>query len=427
MTRVPLFTLAILLIPLAAAADTVIHAGVLIDGRDDDPMPEMTIVVSDGKIASVEEGYREPGADDDLIDLKSHTVMPGLMDTHTHLTSESKKGRYIDRFMLNPGDYAYTSVKYAERTLMAGFTTVRELGSAYRLDTAMRDAINRGDIIGPRIFACSQAIGTTGGHADGSNGWRRDARKDFGPEDGVINGADDARKAVRKRYQDGADVIKITATGGVLSLAASGQNPQFTDDELAAIVETAHDYGMKVAVHAHGEEGMRRAVEAGVDSIEHGTYMSKDVMRLMKKHGAYYVPTILAGVTVAENAQDEEYYPSIVRPKALQIGPLIQDTFKRAYAAGVKIAFGTDSGVSKHGDNAREFVLMVEAGMPPMEAIQSATVSAAALLGVEDKLGAIAPQMIADIVATPDDPLTDITAMQRIDFVMKEGAVYKQP
>ena len=416
-----------LIITLTAQADTLIHAGRLIDGDNDDAMEAMTVVIADGKIKTIEEGYSDPGPDDEVIDLTTHTVMPGLMDMHTHMTFEQYKGGYIDRFTLNPGDYAYGSIKYAERTLMAGFTTVRELGSAYQLDTAMRDAIARGDIIGPRIFACSGGIGTTGGHADGSNGWARHFRPDMDPSKGVINGPDEARQAVRQRYQDGADVIKITATGGVLSLAKSGQNPQFTEEELKAIVDTAHDYGMKVAVHAHGEEGMRRAVEAGVDSIEHGTYMSKDVMRLMKKHGTYYVPTILAGVTVAERAQDAGYYPAIVRPKALAIGPLIQGTFGRAYKEGVKIAFGTDSGVSQHGDNAREFALMVEAGMPPMEAIQSATRTTAELLGVEDTLGTLTPGKIADIVATPGNPLDDITTMEKINFVMKEGKVYRTP
>ena len=416
-----------LILTITAQADTIIHAGLLIDGENDEALEAMTITIADSKITAVEDGYRDPAPDDQLIDLKSHTVMPGLMDMHTHLTFEQKKGGYIDRFTKNPGDYAFGSVKYAERTLMAGFTTVRDLGSAYNLDTAMRDAIARGDIIGPRIFAASKSIATTGGHADGSNGWARHFRPEMDPTTGVINGPDEARQAVRQRYQDGADVIKITATGGVLSLAKSGQNPQFTDEELEAIVDTAHDYGMKVAVHAHGEEGMRRAVEAGVDSIEHGTYMSKDVMRLMKKHGTYYVPTILAGATVAQRAQDPEHYPAIVRPKALAIGPVIQGTFERAYKAGVKIAFGTDSGVSEHGDNAREFALMVQAGMPPMEAIQSATRTTAELLGVQDTLGTITPEKIADIVATPNNPLTDITQMEKINFVMKDGSVYRTP
>lgn len=412
---------------ITAHADTLIHAGFLINGVDDKPKSEMTIVIADGEITAVEEGYRTAGAGDEVIDLKGHTVMPGLMDMHTHLTFENSRASYTERYTLNPGDYAYRSVKFAERTLMAGFTTVRDLGSAAQLDTSLRDAIARGDIVGPRIFACSKSIATTGGHADPTNGLRRDLREDAGPAEGVINGPDDARKAVRKRYQDGADVIKITATGGVLSLAASGQNPQFTEEELKAIVETAHDYGMKVAVHAHGEEGMRRAVEAGVDSIEHGTYMSVKVMRLMKKRGTYYVPTILAGHTVAERAKEAGYYPAIIQPKAATIGPLIQNTFARAYTAGVKIAFGTDSGVSRHGDNAKEFGLMVDAGMPAMEAIQSATMATADLLGVEDKLGSIEQGKIADIVATPGNPLQDITAMERIDFVMKQGQTYRTP
>jgi imidazolonepropionase-like amidohydrolase len=348
------------------------------------------------------------------------------MDMHTHLSDQFSRDTYSEGFFLNPTDYAIRSTVYAKRTLMAGFTTVRDLGDDGMVTVSLRNAINGGLIPGPRIFTSSKAIGTTGGHADPTNGWNARLRGDPGPKDGVIDGADDARKAVRQRYKEGADLIKITATGGVLSLAKSGQNPQFTDEELAAIVETARDYGFTVAVHAHGAEGMKRAVEAGVTSIEHGTYMTDEVMRLMKKHGTYYVPTILAGVTVAERAQEDDYLPEIVRPKAAAIGPAIKDTFARAYKAGVKIAFGTDSGVSAHGDNWREFVLMADAGMPPMTALQSATIEAAKLLRIDDRLGSIEQGKVADIVAVAGDPLEDMSVMGDVRFVMKSGVVYKQ-
>jgi imidazolonepropionase-like amidohydrolase len=241
-----------------------------------------------------------------------------------------------------------------------------------------------------------------------------------------VNSVADARKAVRQRYKDGADWIKITATGGVLSVAKNGQNPQFTEEELRAIVDTAADYGLRVAAHAHGKEGMKRAILAGVASIEHGTYMDEEIMALMKKHGTYYVPTILAGDWVAEMSKIDGFFPELVRPKAATIGPILKQTFAKAYSAGVPIVFGTDSGVSAHGDNAKEFALMVEAGMSPMEAIQSATSTAAKFLGIAETRGSIEVSKRADIIAVPGDPLDDIELMQQVSFVMKEGAIYKQ-
>jgi imidazolonepropionase-like amidohydrolase len=412
--------------PVHGTATTIIHAGALIDGVDDQTLQKATIIVEDGLIKEVRDGYVEAGANDTMIDLTEYTVMPGLMDMHTHLSDQFSRDTYSEGFFLNPADYAIRSTVYAERTLMAGFTTVRDVGDDGTIIVALRNAINGGLVPGPRIFTSGKAIGTTGGHADPTNGWNARLRGDPGPKDGVINGADDARKAVRQRYKEGADLIKITATGGVLSLAKSGENPQFTDEELATIVETARDYGFTVAVHAHGDEGMKRAVDAGVTSIEHGTYMSDEVMRLMKKHGTYYVPTILAGVTVAERAQEDDYLPEIVRPKAAAIGPAIKGTFARACKAGVKIAFGTDSGVSAHGDNWREFVLMAEAGMPPMRALQSATIEAAKLMRIDDRLGSIERGKVADIVAVAGDPLEDMSVMGDVRFVMKSGVVYKQ-
>ena len=406
-------------------AATVIHCGRLIDGRREQPQMEMTLVVEGGKIARVTPGYAKPAAGDTRIDLREFTVLPGLMDMHTHLMSQHSRESYTERFFMDQADYALRSTLHARRTLMAGFTTVRELGDNGVNSIALRKAIEQGWTPGPRIFTAGKSLATTGGHADPSNALRGDYRRDPGPLEGVINGVDDARKAVRQRYKDGADLIKLTATGGVLSLAASGDNPQFTDEELRAVVAIAKDYRMTVAVHAHGTEGIRRAVLAGVDSIEHGTYMTDDIMELMKQKGTYWVPTNMAGEWVAKQAEVPGYFPEIVRPKAAAIGPAIAATFKKAYAAGVKIAFGTDSGVSPHGDNAREFELMVAGGMPPMKAIQSATLEASRLLRIDDRLGTLEEKKTADIIAVKGNPLDNISALRDVAFVMKDGVVFK--
>lgn len=408
-------------------AATIIHAGRMIDGRNDQPRKEVSIVIENGRISRVAAGYIAAGPDDKLIRLTEHTVMPGLMDMHTHLQSQHSKDSYTERFFMEQADYALRSTVYARVTLLAGFTTVRDLGDNGVNSVALRKAIENGWVPGPRIFTSGKSLATTGGHADPTNALRGDYKRDAGPLEGVINGPDDARKAVRQRYKDGADLIKLTATGGVLSLAANGQNPQFTAEELQVIVSTAHDYNMIVAVHAHGTEGMKRAVLAGVDSIEHGTYMTDEVIELMKKNGTYWVPTNMAGEWVAEKSKESGYFPEIVRPKAAAIGPQIRDTFKKAHAAGVKIAFGTDSGVSPHGQNAHEFELMVAGGMPPMKAIQSATLVTAQLLKIEDRLGTLEEKKLADIVAVKGDPLSDISLMKNVVFVMKEGVVFKGP
>jgi imidazolonepropionase-like amidohydrolase len=406
---------------------TIIHAGRLIDGHSDEMRTEVSIVIDDGRITRIAAGYIDSGKDDKLISLREHMVMPGLMDMHTHLQSQHSKESYTERFFMDQAEYALRSTVHARRTLMAGFTTVRDLGDNGVNSIALRKAINEGWVVGPRIFTSAKSLATTGGHADPSNALRGDYRRDPGPVEGVINGADDARKAVRQRYKDGADLIKLTATGGILSLAASGHNPQFTDEELRAVVAAAKDYNMTVAVHAHGSEGMKRAVLAGVDSIEHGTFMTDEVIELMREKGTYWVPTNMAGEWVAEKAKDPDYFPPVVRAKAATIGPVIRATFKKAHAAGVKIAFGTDSGVSAHGDNAREFELMVEGGMPPMKAIQSATREAARLLRIEDRLGTLEEKKLADIVAVEGNPLDDIRAMRKVVFVMKDGVVFKNP
>ena len=411
-----------LLLSGGVSAGLIIHAGKLFDAAVGEVLEAATIVVEGDRIQSVEVGYA--GTPD--IDLTGAFVMPGWIDMHVHIASQQSPNRFLEHFTLDPADSALRAVPYAEHTLMAGFTTVRDLGTAHGLAQSIRRAVAEGRIPGPRIFTAGKSLATTGGHADPSNGVNRELRGDPGPAEGVVNGLDDAYKGVRARYKEGADLIKITATGGVLSQAKSGQNPQFTEAEIAAIVAAAEDYGFRVAAHAHGTEGMRRAVAAGVHSIEHGTYMSDEVMELMKNRGTWYVPTISAGMFVGEKAKIDGYFSEVVRPKAAAIGPVIADTFARAYRAGVKIAFGTDTGVSPHGENWKEFIHMVEGGMPVMEAIQSATRSAAELLNEWDDLGSIEAGKYADIVAVPGDPREDVEEFGRVHFVMKGGKVYLQ-
>jgi imidazolonepropionase-like amidohydrolase len=411
----------------AAPAATVIHAGRVIDGVSDAVKTNQTVVVDGGKIVAIEAGFRTPASGDRVIDLRDGTLLPGFFDMHVHLSSEYSKNAEIDEYKLNEADVAIDSVVYANRTLMAGFTTVRDLGDEYLATIALRNAISAGKVPGPRIFAAGKAIATTGGHADPTNGWAHRFQHDPGPDEGVINSVEEARKAVRQRYKDGSDTIKITATGGVLSIAKNGSNPQFTEEEIRAIVATARDYGFKVAAHAHGAEGIKRAIRGGVDSIEHGTFMDDEAIKLMKERGTFYVPTISAGEWVYRQAQDPNFFPPIVRPKALEVGPQIKATFARAYKAGVRIMFGTDTGVSKHGDNAHEFKLMVDAGMPPLEAIKVATSVPAKFLGIDDKTGSIAVGKLGELVGVPGDPLKDITVTEHVVFVMKDDTVYKAP
>lgn len=419
-----LVLLGVVVVLPAQGARMLLHAGHLLDVSAGEFVAERTVAVEDGRITAVEAGYRAADAGETVVDLTSAYVLPGLIDMHVHLGSELSPTRYVERFQLEPADHALRAVQYAERTLMAGFTTVRDLGTVDGVALALRRAIDEGRIKGPRIYAVGKSIATTGGHADPTNGVRSKLRRDPGPAEGVINGVADARKAVRARYKEGADLIKITATGGVLSEAKSGDNPQFTVEEVEAIVAAARDYGFKVAAHAHGAEGMKRAVLGGVDSIEHGTYMTEEIMKLMKARGTWYVPTIIAGVYTAEKAKEPGYFSDLVRPKAATIGAHIEATFAKAYAAGVKIAFGTDTGVSPHGDNWKEFIYMVRAGMPPMAALQSATQGGAQLLGEWDTLGSIEVGKKADVVAVAADPVADIAAMGRVTFVMKDGVIY---
>ena len=408
-----------------SAQNTYLHCGNLIDTESGKVLKEKTVVVSGNKIISVKNGYVTPVNPEDVsVDLKSKTVLPGLIDMHVHLEGETNPKSYLEAYTLNEADVAFASVNYAKATLMSGFTTVRDLGGS-GVNIALRDAINSGTISGPRIFTAGKALATTGGHADPTNGSSYELMGDPGPREGVVNGVEDAKKAVRQRYKNGADLIKITATGGVLSVAKSGQNPQFTVEEIKAICETAKDYGFHVAAHAHGDEGMQRAILGGVKTIEHGTLMSTETMELMKAHNVYLVPTITAGKFVSDKAKIEGYYPEIIVPKALNIGPKIQNMFERAYKAGVGIAFGTDAAVFYHGDNAKEFGFMVEAGMPAIEAIQSATITNAMLLKMEGQIGQIKSNFIADIIAVNDNPLTSIYTMENVIFVMKNGIIYK--
>ena len=416
----------ILLFPAdGLAGRTLIHAGNLIDGVSGKVAGNSTVVVEGQRIAGIRSGCIAPGEGDEVVDLSDSTVLPGLMDLHTHLSMQLSKASYNEGFRSNPGDFAFRMVPRAEKTLLAGFTTVRELGDRHNLSISLRNAIDDGLIPGPRVFSAGKSLATTGGHADPTNSLNFHLMGNPGPLEGVVNGVADSRRGVRQRYKDGADWIKITATGGVLSEAKNGMNPQFRDDELEAVVQTAADYGMKVAAHAHGTEGMLRAVLAGVASIEHGTFMDEEVMKAMVQRGTYLVPTMMAGETVLHMAETPGMLPEIVVPKALAIGPRMKITLGNAYRAGVKIAFGTDCGVSAHGTNGREFRLMVEAGVPPMAAIESATRVAAELLDVQDDLGTLEAGKLADIIAVPGNPMDDITVMERVEFVMKEGTVYR--
>lgn len=408
------------------AQKTYIWCGSLIDGVANEPRKNITIIVEKNKIMAVEPGFSQPGNADKTIDLKTMMVTPGWIDMHVHLEHETRKGMVIDRFVRNPSDIAFESLKYTNITLLSGFTSVRDLGGT-GVNVSLRNAVNKGWVTGPRIYTAGKSIATTGGHADPTNAYRKDLMGNPGPAEGVINGPEDAYQAVRQRYKDGSDLIKITATGGVLSQAKDGANPQFTEEEVKAVVMAAKDYGFRVAAHAHGAEGIKRAIRGGVHSIEHGTFMDEEGMRLMKQYGTWYIPTITAGKSVADSAKTPEYYTEIVTPKALAIGPQLQATFAKAYKAGVKIAFGTDAGVFKHGQNWLEFTYMIEAGMKPMEAIIAATMNAADLLGEKDRLGSIEAGKLADIIAVDGDLLKDPKAFGRVVFVMKDGIIYKQP
>ncbi|HZW51822.1 MAG TPA: amidohydrolase family protein [Rudaea sp.] len=407
-----------------AAPVTVVQCGHLIDVAHGKMLGASTIVIEADRVKEVLDGTQQR-AGANTLSMPNATCMPGLIDSHTHLTGQFSKSSYSDQFRLNPADYAIQGTVFARRTLLAGFTSVRNVGDNNNESIALRNAVNKGEVPGPRILTAGVPIGSTGGHADGSDGYRLDLQGDPTPKDGIINSPEDAWKAVRQHYKDGADLIKIMPSGGVLDESSSSQNPQLTLAEIQAVVAAAHDYGFTVAAHAHGAEAIRRAVIGGVDSIEHGTFMNDEDMKLMKEHGTWYVPTIIAGQFVMGKAKEGWYPPQVAR-KAMEVGPIIMQTAGKAYKAGVRIAFGTDAGVYPHGENAKEFEYMVEAGMPPMFTIQAATTHAAQLLKHDKDVGSLEPGKFADIVAVPGNPLNDIKLMQKVDFVMKGGVVYEQ-
>ena len=411
------------LFPAAASAATTLHCGRLVDVRTLQVQAERTVVIEGKRIARVESGYASAP---DAIDLRQHTCLPGLIDLHIHFGGELSRNAYMERIQLNPPDAAIRSVVNAEKTLMAGFTSARDLGNDKGVSVALRNAINQGLVRGPRLQVAGW-VGSTGSHGDPTNGLRADLMGKPGIDYGIVSGPDQARDAVRQQYKESFDLIKIATTGGVLSMARSGDAPTLIEAELNAIVTTARDYGMPVACHAHGAEGMKRAIRAGVQTIEHGTYLDDEAIDLMKKNGTWLVPTISAGRFVSDKSRESGYFPEIVRGKAATIGPLIQGMFGRAYKAGVKIAFGTDQGVAPHGTNAREFEYMVEAGMPPLEAIRAATLHGAQVMGLEKEIGTLEAGKLADVVAVPGDPSKEIAVMSRVAFVMKDGVVYKRP
>lgn len=421
------FTLLLLCLCATAlhAQQTLLHCGTVIDPGQGAVWTEKTLVISGNSISGIQDGYVAGKAGDRIVDLRDKVVLPGFIDMHVHIESQSDPKSYLKRFTENEADIALEAAGYAESTLLAGFTTVRDLGGT-GVNVALRNAINKGLIRGPRIFTAEKTLATTGGHGDPTNGNKSQLMGDPGPKEGVVNSEEDARKAVRQRYKNGADLIKITATGGVLSVAANGQNPQFTIEEIRAITSIAKDYGFHVAAHAHGDEGMKRAVLGGVTTIEHGTLMSEETMELMKTHKTYLVPTITAGEQVMANARIDGYFPPVIAGKALEIGPISKKNFYSAYRKGVPIAFGTDAGVFPHGENAREFVYMAEAGMPVMEILVAATVTNAKILGMAEKLGRVQPGYLADIVAVRANPLEDVNTLKEVVFVMKEGTIYKE-
>lgn len=403
-----------------------LRCGKLFDAKSGALLGPHTILVKDRRIVAVESGIAAPQGIE-AIDLSGHTCMPGWIDLHTHLTFQVDARSYDLLPRVNPADLALLGTRNARKTLLAGFTTVRNLGDIGNESIALRNAINQGIVDGPRMFVAGRAISATGGHADYSNGLNQRLVGDPGPYDGVINSADDAYKAVRQRYKDGADVIKITPTGGVLSLSKNGRGPQMRQAEIDAVVAAAHDYGLKVAAHAHGTDGIKRALRAGVDTLEHGTYLDDETIAMMKRQGTWYVPTASAGAYVTEQAGVPGSYPEVVRPKAAELGPQSKRTLAKADAAGVRIAFGSDAGPLPHGDNAREFVEMVAAGVSPARALQAATINAAEALGQSAELGTLDVGKFADVVAVPGDPVADIALTRKPSFVMKEGRVYVKP
>ena len=409
----------------AHAQTTYLHCGTLLTMLGgEDPQTAVTLVVVQNKIQRIEKGYLPAPAGTQVIDLKDKTVLPGLIDCHVHLEWEQSRNSYNEQYVFNDADVAFRAAVYAKRTLEAGFTTVRDLGGN-GINISLRNAINNGWTVGPRILTAGHVLSVTGGHGDQTTGTRWDLFDPPGPEIGIADGPDACRLAVRTQVKHGADWIKVCATGGVLSLARDGRLPHYAEDELVTIVKTARDLGIDVAAHAHGDEGMRRAVKAGVRTIEHGTFMSDSTMDLMVKQEAWYVPTLTAGWAVSDSAKFAKgFFPEVVRKKAEDIGPKIQETLSRAYKKGVKIAFGTDAGVYPHGQNGLEFKFMADAGIRNRDILAFATREAAVMLRLQHKVGTLEPGKLADLIAVKGNPYEDIKAMQKVLFVMKDGIIY---
>jgi imidazolonepropionase-like amidohydrolase len=382
---------------------------------------DKTLVIRGNQVVEIRDGFVGEGT---VVDLRGEFVLPGLIDSHVHLTGQQSPTSRLDGVTQSNSDQAFVGARYALRTLRAGFTTVADLGATNESIFALRDAVRRGDVPGPRIIASGEAVSIHGGHGD-INGYREDIMHMFTGES-ICSGPEDCMRAVRLQVRSGADIIKITATGGVLSNTAAGLGQQFSDEELEAIIDAAHRMGRQVTAHAHGADGINSFLRAGGDSIEHGTYLDAESIRLMRRDGVYLVPTLMAGDFVARIASGpDNFFTPAQTAKALEAGPLMLDMARRAHEGGVRIAFGTDSGVSAHGDNAQEFALLVRAGLTPLEAIQAATVNAAAHLRIQDQAGRIAVGMPADLIAVRGDPLTDVTELERVSFVMKGGTVYR--
>jgi len=406
----------------------IIHAGKLLAHPGQKPLERQTVIVHGNRIEAVRAGFLSPAdaghAEATVVDLSGRFVMPGMIDSHVHLTGELNAAAKLNRVTQSDADVALAAAQFARRTVLAGFTTVRNVGSGKgRAIFALRDAIAAGKVPGPRILAAGSTVTPTGGHGD-VHGYREDIMALMGSS-GVCDGADDCRRAVRAQVKRGSDVIKITATGGVLSETAAGTGQQFTDDELRAIISTAHGLGRKVAAHAHGVDGINAALRAGIDSIEHGTYLNDESIKLFHKTGAYLVPTIVAGETVARLAKNSKFMPPPIRAKALEVGPRMLAMAAKAYKGGVKMAFGTDSGVSRHGRNARELVLMHKAGIPNDRILVMVTLNAADLLGIRDRVGSIESGKAADLIAVSGNPLKDISILSNVGFVMRAGHILK--
>ncbi len=406
----------------------VLKAARMFDGKSDRATSPGLVVVADGKIFAVGAGAALP-PDAEIIDLGNATLLPGFIDAHTHLSGEASddwKQDTLDRLRKTPAERALDASVNARKTLLAGFTTVRDVGAGDFVDVGLRNAIRDAKILGPRMLVAVHAVGATGGHCDETGGFRAGLfGKEAGPEVGVANGADAVRTAVRLAVKYGADVIKTCATGGVLSLTDDVDTPQLTQVELDALVDEAHALRRKAAAHAHGAEGAKRAIRAGIDSIEHGSFLDDEALEMMKARGTYLVPTLMALVGIREKLDRSVYMPPRIVAKADAATAALTATFKRALAKGIKIGFGTDAAVYPHGRNAEEFHLLADAGMKPAEALRAATSADADLLGVADRLGALAPGKLADVIAVPGDPTQDIRQTEKVFFVMKEGVVYR--